>query len=137
MTLTILESRSFRRRELESAGLLHVERTDIKFSNKRPDLIDIRILVTNAGVEYSTPTHAVVSAALLALSDSPASGVRGLLESSWIGVPLTPPAGGVPAPLSGPPCKGDPLAVWRKRWIVAGDRLTGQALRLVRAIEVH
>src|SRR4051794_19690967 len=35
------------------------------------------------------------------------------------------------------PRKGDPLAVGRKRGIVASDRLTGQALGLLRAIDVH
>jgi hypothetical protein len=49
----------------EIANVLRVERTDITFSNSRPNWVDIRITVTNAGDEYSKPTRAALSAAPL------------------------------------------------------------------------
>src|SRR5262249_36370740 len=46
-------------------GDLRVERTDISFENRRSDLVDVRIVVTNVGDEYAESTQAVVSAAPL------------------------------------------------------------------------
>jgi hypothetical protein len=46
-------------------GDLRVRRTDINFENRRPGLVDIRIVVTNISSEYTEPTHADISAAPL------------------------------------------------------------------------
>jgi hypothetical protein len=65
MTATILSAPSVSRRAATSSDALHVERTDITFTNRRPDLVEIRVVVTNAGTEESEPTYAALSAAPL------------------------------------------------------------------------
>ncbi len=47
------------------AGALHVERTDINFVSRRPDFVDIHVVVTNTGTDYSEPTAAALEAAPL------------------------------------------------------------------------
>ncbi len=65
MSSTILESITTSQYAPGLDSFLHVERTDISFANRRPDLVDIRIRVTNTGIEPSEPTQAILSAAPL------------------------------------------------------------------------
>jgi hypothetical protein len=65
MTAMILSAPSVSSRAATSSGALHIERTDITFVNRRPDLVEIRVVVTNAGDEESAPTYAALSAAPL------------------------------------------------------------------------
>ena len=65
MTATMFETERFSRQLVDHTASLRVERTDIDFSNIRPERLDIRVRVTNVGAECSAPTVAVLSAAPL------------------------------------------------------------------------
>src|SRR5262245_14354714 len=65
MTSITLIPRSPQQSAPKLGSVLHVEPDDITFANIRPDLVDIRITVTNSGAESSSPTHAVLSASPL------------------------------------------------------------------------
>ncbi len=65
MTSTMVSSRTNSKHAAASSGELRVQRTDIEFSNRRPDRVDIRVVVTNVGSDKSEPTSAALSAAPL------------------------------------------------------------------------
>ena len=65
MTPITLATRSASQCAPKFGSVLHVKRTDINFTNRLPDLVDIHIVVTNIGVECSDPTYAALSAAPL------------------------------------------------------------------------